>query len=175
MAKLQPSPAGAASHPVARRRTLRAIATFEALKGLAALAALIGVLDVLHHDVRHLALELIGRFHLNPEGHYPSVLLHYADLLPGANLHGLVALATAYIALRLLESYGLWKDYAWGEWLGALSGGIYIPFEFHHFMQGPSLINGLVLAFNVFLVVFLTLQLNHRRQSGKPGPGSSGD
>ena len=77
----------------------------------------------MHHDVRHLAMELIGLFHLNPEAHYPSVLLHYANLLPGADLHALFLLASGYIALRLLESYGLWNDYAWGEWLGALSGG----------------------------------------------------
>ena len=32
-------------------------------------------------------MELIGRFHLNPEAHYPSVLLHYANLLPGVGLH----------------------------------------------------------------------------------------
>jgi len=89
------------------RRTLHAIATFEAIKGLAAFAAVVGVLDLMHHDVRRLAMELIGHFHLNPEAHYPSVLLHYANLLPGADLHSLFLLAWGYIAMRLLESYGL--------------------------------------------------------------------
>lgn len=149
-------------HPVAMRRTLHAIAAFEAIKGLAALAAVVGVLDLMHHDVRHLAMELIGRFHLNSEAHYPSVLLHYADLLPGADLHSLFLLASGYVVVRLLESYGLWHDYAWGEWLGALSGGIYIPFELAHLLDRPSLINGLVLAGNMFLVVFLTVQLWRR-------------
>lgn len=153
------------SHPVAVRRTLHAIAAFEAIKGLAAFAAVVGVLDLMHHDVRHLALELIGRFHLNPDAHYPSVLLHYANLLPGTDLHSLFLLASCYIAVRLLESYGLWNDYAWGEWLGALSGGIYIPFEFNHLWHRPSLITGLVLAGNMFLVAFLTIQLWRRLHS----------
>ncbi|WP_168798518.1 DUF2127 domain-containing protein [Herbaspirillum sp. ST 5-3] len=155
----------APSHRVAMRRTLRAIAAFEAIKGLAAFAAVIGVLDLVHHDVRHLAMELIGRFHLNPAAHYPSVLLHYANLLPGADLHSLFLLASAYIAVRLLESYGLWNDYAWGEWLGTLSGGIYIPFEFLHLLHRPSMINGLVLAGNMFLVGFLTFRLWRRHRS----------
>ncbi|HJW54626.1 MAG TPA: DUF2127 domain-containing protein [Burkholderiaceae bacterium] len=146
----------------AMRRTLHAIAAFEAIKGLAAFAAVIGVLDLMHHDVRRLAIELIGRFHLNPEAPYPTALLHYANILPGADLHSLFLLASGYIAVRLLESYGLWNDYAWGEWLGALSGGIYIPFEFNHLLHRPSLIAGLVLAGNMFLVAFLTVQLWRR-------------
>jgi uncharacterized membrane protein (DUF2068 family) len=158
----KPTDAVVPPHPVATRRILHVIAAFEAIKGLAALAAVVGVLDLMHRDVRHLAVELIGRFHLNPEAHYPSVLLHYADLLPGADLHSLFLLAAGYIAVRLLESYGLWNDYAWGEWLGALSGGIYIPFEFNHLLHRPSLITGLVLAGNLFLVAFLTVRLWRR-------------
>src|SRR5664279_1924798 len=107
-------------HPDAKRRTLRSIAVFEAAKGIAALAAIIGVLDLMHRDVRHLAIELIGRFGQNPDAHYPSIILHYADLLPDTNVLTLVLLASGYILVRLLEAYGLWNDRAWGEWLGAL-------------------------------------------------------
>jgi uncharacterized membrane protein (DUF2068 family) len=150
------------THPVAKRRTLRAIAVFEAIKGIAALAASIGVLDLMHRDVRHLAIELIGRFGLSPDARYPSILLHYADLLPDANVRSLVFLAFGYILVRLLEAYGLWNDRAWGEWLGALSGGLYIPFETGHLMHRPSIINAVVLAGNVFVVSFLVFQLWRR-------------
>jgi uncharacterized membrane protein (DUF2068 family) len=150
-------------HPVATRRTLRAIAVFEGIKGIAALAAIVGVLDLMHHDVRHLAIELIGRFHLNPVAHYPSILLHYADILPHANLRSLVLLASVYISARLLECIGLWNGRAWAEWLGALSGGLYVPFEFAHLMHRPSVITGVVLVVNVFLVGFLAFQLWQRR------------
>ena len=147
------------------RRTLHLIAAFEATKGLAALAAVVGILELVHRDVRHLAIELIGHFHLNPTAHYPSALLHYADLLPGANLHTLVLLASIYIAIRFFESYGLWNDRAWGEWLGTLSGGLYIPFEVSHMAYRPSVITGIVLASNIFLVCFLAVRLWRRRQA----------
>ena len=147
------------------QRTLHLIAAFETIKGLAALAAVVGILELVHRDVRHLAIELIGHFHLNPTAHYPSVLLHYADLLPGANLHTLVLLASIYIAIRFFESYGLWNDRAWGEWLGALSGGLYIPFEISHMAHRPSAITGIVLASNIFLVCFLAVRLWRRRQA----------
>jgi hypothetical protein len=62
-------------HPVAKRLTLRAIAAFEAIKGIAALGVIFGVLDLMHRDVRHLAKELIGHFGWNPDAHYPSLLV----------------------------------------------------------------------------------------------------
>jgi uncharacterized membrane protein (DUF2068 family) len=151
-------------HFIAKRRALRAIALFEAIKGVAAFAAVIGILDLMHHDVRHLAMELIGRFNLNPGARYPSILLHYADLLPGANVRLLVFLAFGYIVGRVLEAYGLWNDRAWGEWLGALLGGLYIPFEIGHLVHRPSIINAAVLTGNIFVVGFLAYQLSRRRK-----------
>jgi uncharacterized membrane protein (DUF2068 family) len=107
---------------------------------------------------------LIGRFRLSPEGHYSSIILHYADLLPGANLHTLVWLAVGYITLRFVEAFGLWRDRAWAEWLAAFSGAIYVPLEIHHFMQKASPINGVVLLANVLVVAFLARQLWLRRK-----------
>ena len=152
------------------RRALHAIALFEALKGLAALAALIGVLDLLHHDVRHLAMELIGRFGLDPHARYPTLLLHYADLLPGANVQAVLLLGAGYIALRWAEAYGLWNDLAWGEWLGALSGALYLPFEISHLVQRTSLGGWAVLAGNLALVVYLVTVLLRRRASARAQP-----
>ncbi|WP_367846349.1 DUF2127 domain-containing protein [Rhodoferax sp. WC2427] len=145
------------------RQALHAIAVFEALKGFAALAALLGLLDLVHHDVRHLAIELIGRFGLNPDAHYPSLLLHYAELLPGADLQTLVLLGGCYVALRLVEAYGLWFDKTWGELLAALSGGLYIPFELEHLWHHPSAMTALVLASNVLLTGYLVVRLWQRR------------
>ena len=147
-----------------QRSALRAIAIFEATKGFAALAGLIGVLDLLHRDVRAVVLTLIGRFGLDPEGHYPSLLLHYADLLPEADVHMLVMLASAYIALRFIEATGLWLGKAWGEYLGALSGGIYIPFEVMHFIDKPTWMNGFIVALNAVIVGYLSNALWHRHQ-----------
>ncbi len=152
------------THSVAERRALRTIAVFEAIKGIAALAAIIGVLNLMNRDVRHLAIELIGRFGFNPDARYPSLLLHYADLLPGANVRLMVLLAFCYIILRLLEAYGLWNERAWGEWLGALSGGIYIPFEIGHLVQRPSVVISVVLASNILVVSFLVFELWRRRK-----------
>ena len=147
-----------------QRNALHAIAAFEATKGAAALAGLIGMLDLLHRDVRAVVMALIGRFGLDPEAHYPSLLLHYADLLPDADVHLLVMLGSAYIALRFVEATGLWLGRAWGEYLGALSGGIYIPFELIHFIHEPSVVNAGVVLLNAVIVAYLARALWQRHQ-----------
>ncbi|TCS33784.1 uncharacterized membrane protein (DUF2068 family) [Paucimonas lemoignei] len=150
-------------------RALRGIAIFEAFKGVMVLAASFGLLSLLHHDVRHLAHELIAHLGMNPDGRYPTVLLHYADLLERADVQALVLLAVGYVVLRLIEAYGLWHNLAWGEWCGALSGMLYMPFEIHHFLHRPSAIGALVFVANGFVVGFLVLQLYRRRDTADEG------
>jgi uncharacterized membrane protein (DUF2068 family) len=149
--------------PVHKQRSLRPIAAFEAMKGIAALAASLGLLGLLHRDVRHLAIELIGHFGMNPASRYPSVLLHYADILSVTDLRLIMLLAIAYMAIRFAEAYGIWNDLAWGEWLGALSGALYIPFEVRHFLHRPSFISGVVFVGNVTVICLLALRLWSRR------------
>jgi len=152
---------------VTQRRVLHAIAAFEALKGLAALAAVIGVVGLLHQDVHHLAEVLLWRFHLKPDSRYPELLLHYANLFSTINLRVMTPVALAYIMVRWLEAYGLWKDRVWAEWLGALSGALYVPLEIAHLLHGATLPTAAVLAANVLMVAFLTWRLWRRRTAPK--------
>ena len=155
-----------AAHPDARRRALHLIALFEAIKGVVALAAGLGLLGLLHYDVRSIALALLWRFHLDPGMHYPEVFLHYADLVNKLNLRTMAPVALAYIAIRWLEAYGLWREKAWAEWLAALSGALYIPLELAHLVHHTTLISAGVLLANLGVVIFMAFQLWRRRHSG---------
>ncbi|AYQ27089.1 MULTISPECIES: DUF2127 domain-containing protein [unclassified Polaromonas] len=157
------TPPEAGGDPSAHRRALHAIALFEAVKGLAALAAGIGLLGLLHHDIHHIAVALLWRFHLDPALPYPAILLHYADLLSAIDLRTLAPVALAYIGVRFLEAWGLWRGKTWAEWLGALSGALYIPLEIAHLVHRTNLINAAVLLANVVIVGFLALQLWQRK------------
>jgi uncharacterized membrane protein (DUF2068 family) len=150
------------------RSALRAIAIFDVVMGLAALAGLIAVLGLLHHDMRALAMSWIDSLGLDPKSHYPSLLLHYADVLPNTNVPMLVLLFCAFIALRFVEATGLWLGKAWGEYLGALSGGVYIPFEVVHWVRQPSWLSALVALMNVLIVGYLTHALWQRLHHKAP-------
>lgn len=153
------------SKPPSKKVALHVIALFETGKGLAAIAASLGLLSLAHHDVRAMAYALIGHFHLDPDAHYPRVLLDYAALLMDANLLQVVALAWAYASIRLIEGYGLWMDRAWAEWLAALSGIVYLPLELSHLVKHPTAINGVVLVGNISVVAFMALRLSQRRKT----------
>jgi uncharacterized membrane protein (DUF2068 family) len=142
---------------------LRGIAAFEAVKGITAVAAAIGLLGVLHHGFHRVATALIGHIGLDPGGHYPSVVLRAVDALRDANLRSLIIAAFAYALVRLLEAYGLWRQRAWGEWLGALSGALYIPFELRHLIHRPTAATVVVIAGNIAIVAFLAQRLWYRR------------
>ena len=152
-----------ASNPL--RRALQSVAIFEALKGLAALCGLLGLLSLLHHDVHRLALELIGHFGLSAEAHYPAALIAAVDKINATPVHTLVLLGSAYTALRWLEAWGLWHDKAWGEWLGALSAGLYIPLEIRHLLAHHHWQGALVLLLNLVLVAVLLRRLYLRRKA----------
>jgi uncharacterized membrane protein (DUF2068 family) len=76
-------------------------------------------------------------------------------LLPETDLRLLLALGSAYIAMRFIEAAGLWLGKVWGEYLGALSGGIYIPLEIIHWADDPTWLNAFIVVLNVLIVGIL--------------------
>ena len=151
---------------IAARRALRTIAGFEALKGTLALLAGAGLLSVLHRDLHQLAVALIGHIGLSPGAHYPALLLSRIDVWAHADLRMLLLAVPAYAALRFAEAYGLWRQRAWGEWLGALSGALYIPFELWHWAHHPTWLASAVVLFNAGVVAYLGRRLWVRRSVG---------
>jgi uncharacterized membrane protein (DUF2068 family) len=147
------------------RRALRAIAVFEAVKGCAALLIGFGLLSLLHRDLHDLAQQLVSHIGLDPGQRYPAAFLHYADLLQDTNRRTLALLMVGYVAVRFAEAYGLWFDRTWGEWLAALAGAMYVPFEVRHLLHKPTWFSALVLLFNLAMVAFLVWELGKKRRA----------
>jgi uncharacterized membrane protein (DUF2068 family) len=108
---------------------LRTIALYEATKGMLVLLAGLGLLGLIHHHVQEAAEGLVRHFHLSPSSRYPRIFLELSARVTDGWLWGLALGSIAYASLRFAEAYGLWHAKAWAEWLGAVSGAIYIPFE----------------------------------------------
>ena len=100
--------------PNTLRNAVKTMALFEALKGVAALAGLLGLLSLLHHDLHHLAVELIGHFGMAPGQRYPDILLQAVDKVNVTPVHTLVLVGCLYSSVRFIEAWGLWWDKRWG-------------------------------------------------------------
>jgi uncharacterized membrane protein (DUF2068 family) len=145
---------------------LKAVAVFEAIKGSLALLAAFGLLAIIPQEAREDAVELVGRLHLNPGKSYPNIFVRLMENAGNAQLWMIAALVVVYALVRFLEAYGLWRSRPWAEWLAAVSGAIYVPFELYELSRGVSAIKVAALALNLAIVAYMCFVLLKRR--GQP-------
>src|ERR1700691_5870157 len=94
----------------AQKNLLRAVASFEFIKGIFVL--LIGLCAVLlvHKDAWLIAESLLARLHISTDRRSAQMFLDFADRLTDASLWAAAELAFAYSLLRFVEAYGLWRQ-----------------------------------------------------------------
>ena len=134
---------------------LKTIAVFEAAKGAIVLIAAAGLISLVHKDAQAAAEEIVRQFHLNPASRYPHIFLDAAASLSSGKLWLLAGGAFLYAAIRFAEAYGLWHERAWAEWLGAISGSIYVPIEVYELTRGIGVVKVSLLILNLGIVAFL--------------------
>jgi len=135
---------------------LRAVAVFEAAKGILVLAAGFGVLSLLHHDAERAAESVVRHLHLNPARHYPQIFLEAAKHVTDRRLWFLASGAFAYAVVRAVEAYGLWRARVWAEWFAILSGAIYVPVEIYGLARHASGLKAAVLVINLGIVAYVS-------------------
>jgi uncharacterized membrane protein (DUF2068 family) len=150
---------------------VRAVALLEAGKGLLALLAGSGLLLLWDADLQAVANELLRHLHLNPGRIHGNVLWQTLTSTSDSQLHWIALGVLCYSMLRFVEAGGLWRDRRWAEWLGVLSGGIYVPFELRELLLRPGLLSVSLLTLNVLIVGYLALRLSrwHRDQRRQIG------
>jgi uncharacterized membrane protein (DUF2068 family) len=151
------------SHPITHK-ALRPIAVLEATKGLVIMAAGFGLLSFLGKDADEFAEQLVVRAHLNPAHHYPQIFIQAMAEVTDSGLWLLAGIAALYSTVRFVEAYGLWNERRWAEWLAALSGGIYIPFEVYEIIRQVTWIRVSALVINVAIVAYMAWLLTESRR-----------
>jgi uncharacterized membrane protein (DUF2068 family) len=145
---------GASNSP---RVGLKAAAIFEALKGLLVILAGLGLLAFAHRDAQAFAERLVVHLHLNPARHYPRIFIEAAGRLTDARIWFIATGAFAYSALRFAEAYGLWRARSWAEWIGIVSGSVYLPAEVIALVRRPTILKAILLILNALLVAYLSV------------------
>jgi uncharacterized membrane protein (DUF2068 family) len=144
---------------------VRIVALFEAAKGLLVLLAGFGLLSLVHQNVQQAAVDLVEHLHIDPMRRYPKIFLVLAANISDTQLWLLASLSFAYTAIRLIEAYGLWQHRRWAEWLAAVSGIIYIPFELYELSTGISWIKVCTLSVNIYIVIYMLYLLKRESSS----------
>ena len=143
---------------------VRAVAVFEAAKGLLVVMAGFSLLSLVHHDAQHAAETIVRHLHLNPARHYPRVFIEAAGRVSNSRLWLLAGGAFAYSLVRFVEAYGLWHLRRWAEWFAILSGGLYLPVEIYELIRRPTRVKSVILLGNLLVVAYL-LYVRERARS----------
>jgi len=144
---------------------LRAIALVEFSKGVLVLLLGFGVISVIHHgDLWDLVENILDYLHFNLDSRPARFFLDLADRLSDMHLWTLASVASAYSSLRFIEAYGLWYARPWAEWLAAISGMIYLPFELYEVIRRPTWLHLVILLVNLGIVIYmLYLRLSRKK------------
>ena len=129
----------------------------EAVKGVLALGAGFAFVEILRHDVdlEEAALNILYFLHIDPDRRIAHALLHAAGRMSEVSVVNVILIVLLYSGLRFLESYGLWRQRIWAEWLAIVSGAIYLPFEVRALIRHPTAIHWAVLLINIVIVLYI--------------------
>ena len=158
-------PGAKPSHHRRQRRVLRAVASFECLKGVFVLLMGICAIALLHKDAWLYAETLLALLHISTDTRLAQMFLDFADSITDARLWAAARIAFAYAGLRFTEAYGLWRGRTWAEWVAFVSGTLLLPMEVRELFRGVTIVRVLFLLGNIAIVVYmLYIILENRRE-----------
>ncbi len=141
---------------------LRAVATFEALKGIVVLALGIALLAV-HSHVQDVAENLLYHLHIDFDRRVGHMLLNAASTVNNARWWTIGAAIGTYSSVRFIEAWGLWNMRVWAEWFALLSGTMYLPWEILKLMERVDWDRVAVLVINLIIILYmLTIRIRER-------------
>lgn len=151
---------------------LRAVASLEALKGILAIGAGIGLFTLLHKDLGDVAENIVEALHLNPAHRIAQAFITAADRVSDKRIVTFACIAFGYALIRFTEAYGLWHARAWAEWFAIISGAAYLPWEIVEVAKHPHhVIRWIVLLINIVVVLYMvyvrwdTLKEGHAKEA----------
>lgn len=134
---------------------LRAVATLEALKGIAVLLLGIALLGLVHKDAEEIAFHFLEHLHVNPDRRLAQALLNAASHLTDARLWTIAGAAVIYAGVRFTEAWGLWNCRVWAEWFALLSGALYLPWELLKVVEKPNWEHMAILVINLLILGYM--------------------
>jgi uncharacterized membrane protein (DUF2068 family) len=134
---------------------VRTVATIELTKGLVVVLAGLGLLSMRHRNIWGVAESFLEFFHVNPYHHYVGVFIDLVSRISDVRLWKIALVASIYAILRFVEAFGLWYALPWAEWMAAITGGIYIPFEAADLIRRVTWFRLLVLVINSAIVLYM--------------------
>jgi len=160
-------------HPVVHDpehiKGVRTVATVEFTKGVIVVLVGLGALSMRHKDFWGLAESFLRFFNLHPHHHrFVGVFVALVSKVHDVRLWKIAVILSIYVILRFVEAFGLWYAFPWAEWMAAITGAVYIPFEVTDLIHRVTWFRVAVLVVNagvVLYMLYLRLEAEKKRQA----------
>jgi uncharacterized membrane protein (DUF2068 family) len=158
----------------ASKTGLRAVAIFEALKGVLVIVLAILLIAVRNH-LEDYAEDILYHLNVDFDQRFAHAFLNAASKLSDARVWTVVLAAVTYSSVRFVEAWGLWQRRVWAEWFALLSGALYLPWELLRIADHATWERIGVLAVNIVIVLYmLEIRIREARsRSRAPSPSAS--
>jgi len=152
-----PVPVAACHTSHSHLKGLRTVAVVEAAKGVLVLAVAFALIALLRKDVdlQDAAMNVLDFLHIDPDRRMAGLFLDAAGKVMDWNVIVVGVGAFAYSALRFIETYGLWRERIWAEWLAIISGALYIPIEVFELLRHATAMRWGLLITNILVVAYI--------------------
>lgn len=147
----------AIAHGSGHKKGLRAVAAIEFIKGLLAVGTGFLLVELIRKDfdLEDAAQNLLYYLNIDPDRRLSQAFVHAAAKIMDANVSVVLTITLIYATGRFVESYGLWRQRVWAEWLAIISGAVYLPFELYALIRHPTLIHWVILLVNIVVVLYI--------------------
>ncbi|NTU68822.1 MAG: DUF2127 domain-containing protein [Chlorobiaceae bacterium] len=153
---------------------LRAIAMFEAAKGLLVLMICLALFALFHGGTPVTVALLVRQLPFDPARHFPKIFGMVSAGISSGQLHLLVMIALLYTVMRFVEAYGLWFARSWAEWFALVSCSAFLPIEFYELAMGVTWIKLGFLSANLAIVSYIAYVLKKKRSVRRINEGGAG-
>jgi uncharacterized membrane protein (DUF2068 family) len=153
----------AARGPRQGRGIILLIAAFKLAKGLLLLAAGLGVLRLLHHDVADTAAHWVHALRVDPNNRF---IHRFLERLLGVSRRRLEEIGVGtffYSAVFLTEGTGLALGKRWAEYFTIIVTGSFLPFEVYELSRRVTAARCVVVAINLAVLVYLIARVRKYR------------
>jgi uncharacterized membrane protein (DUF2068 family) len=143
----------------ARATTLLLIALFKLFKGILLVAAGIGALKLLHHDVAETVSHWVNILRVDPDNRFIHKMLSHVLAVSPKQLKEASVGTFVYAGLLLTEGTGLMLRKRWAEYFTIISTAGLIPLEVYEISRHVTAAKIVVLLINVAIVVYLAARI----------------
>ncbi len=140
------------------------IGLFKLVKGLLLVAAGIGALELLHHDVAETLARWIAVLRVDPDNRFIHSLLARLWFVDDRKLKEISAGTFFYAALLLTEGIDLLLRKRWAEYFTLIATGSLIPLEVYELIERLSAAKIVVIGINLAVVWYLVARVRRERR-----------